>query len=375
MKPIQIKTMLDLAKEARLKGKNFVPMFTGEAGLGKSEICQAWVADQRKKNAAFGFVDVRIAYMEAPDLIGFPETEKDKNGEVRTKHRLPEFWPTEGEGLLLFEEPNRGTTGVMNCLMQVLTDRQIHNYKLPPGWIIAACVNPDSAEYDVNAMDTALRNRFQEFEVEFDHVGFSEYIEAANWHENIVMFINAGTWLYKGAGQIAKGHKYISPRTWSQMNAAEVAGASGNRVAHRLVSQSILGKEIGEEYHKFCYDQAPVTANDLIKDYKNAMKRLKEQCSKESYAGDMIAQTVESVIKNYGGAKKDCKANQVDEETMVEVAKTIPADHAINLIKECGFKQSQGQVTTFFKDFIKRYPELGTILKSNLTVSRGTAGK
>lgn len=375
MKPIQIKAMLDLATEARKKGKNFIPMFTGEAGLGKSEICQEWVKDQRKKNPKFGFVDCRIAYMEAPDMIGFPETEKDPSGVVRTKHRLPEFWPTEGEGLLLFEEPNRGTTGIMNCLMQILTDRKVHNYTLPEGWIIAACVNPDSAEYDVNAMDTALRNRFQEFEIEFDHVSFMEFIENQNWHQNVTMFVSSGVWQYKTAGQIAKGHKYISPRTWSQMNAAEVAGASNHRVAHRLVSQSILGKDVGDEYHKFCYDQAPVTAQDLLKDRKGAIKRLKEQCSKESYAGDMVAQTVESIIKHYGGLKKDCKSDQVDEEVMVEVAAIIPADHAVNLIKECGFKQSKGQVTTFFRDFVQRHPELAKILKSNITLNRATGAK
>jgi chromosomal replication initiation ATPase DnaA len=53
MKPIQIMAMLDLALAARKAGKVFNPMFTGEAGLGKSEICQAWVKKQRQKNPVF----------------------------------------------------------------------------------------------------------------------------------------------------------------------------------------------------------------------------------------------------------------------------------------------------------------------------------
>jgi hypothetical protein len=372
MKPSNIFAVLDLAYEARKQGRTINPMFTGEAGLGKSEITQAWVKKQRERNPKFGFIDLRIAYMEAPDLIGFPETEKDQNGVVRTMHRLPEFWPTEGEGLILLEEPNRGTTGVMNCLMQALTDFKVHNYTLPPGWMFAACINPDSSEYDVNTMDAALKDRFVEFEVEYDPVTFMEFIEAQDWHQSIQMFIGSGIWIYKTTKEIGKDGKYISPRTWSKVNAAEKAGVNKSRALHRLTVCSILGKDIGNEYHKFCYDSAPVTAADIIKDRSGAFKRLRDQSDPSKYQGDMIAATVESIEKNYGGLKKDCKADQIDEDTMAEVAKIIPSDHAVNLIKQCGYKQSKGQITNFFKEFTKRHPELVQVLKDNIKLNRAT---
>ena len=375
MKPSNIFAVLDLAYTARTQGKAINPIFTGEAGLGKSEITQAWVKKQRERNPEFGFLDLRIAYMEAPDLIGFPAEGKDKNNLDRTKHLLPEFWPTEGEGLILLEEPNRGTTGVMNCLMQLLTDFKVHNYTLPKGWMIAACINPDSSEYDVNTMDAALKDRFVEFEVEFDHISFMDFIDASNWHDSVQMFISSGMWTYKTTKEIGKDGKYISPRTWSKVNAAEMAGVDKNRALHRLTVQSILGKDIGNEYHKFRYDAAPVTASDILKDRKSAMKRLQDQSDPSTYQGDMIAATVESIEKYYGGLKKDCKADQIDEDTMAEVAKIIPADHAVNLIKECGFKQSKGQISDFFKDFVKRHPELIQVIKDNIKLSRATGVK
>ena len=372
MKPSNIFAVLDLAREARSQGRTLNPIFTGEAGLGKSEITQAWVKKQRERNPKFGFLDLRIAYMEAPDLIGFPSEGKDKNGTARTMHLLPEFWPTEGEGLILLEEPNRGTTGVMNCLMQLLTDFKVHNYTLPPGWMIAACINPDSSEYDVNTMDAALKDRFVEFEVEFDHMSFIDFIEAAGWHESVRMFVGSGIWTYKDTKSIGKDGKYISPRTWSKVNAAEMAGVNKSRQLHRLTVQSILGKDIGNEYHKFCYDSAPVTAADLLKDKSAAIKRLKSQSDPSTYQGDMIAATVESIEKAYGGLKKDCKADQIDEDLMAEVAHIIPSDHAVNLIKQCGYKQSKGQITNFFKDNTKRHPTLVQVLKANIQISRAT---
>jgi hypothetical protein len=370
MKPSHIFSVMDTAMEARELDEVFNPLFTGEAGLGKSQIVQQWVKSQQKTNPEFGFIDLRIAYMEAPDLIGFPETELDKHGVARTKHRLPEFWPTTGSGLLLLEEPNRGTTGVMNCLMQLLTDRKIHNYTLPKGWIIAGCINPDSSEYDVNSMDAALKNRFVPFEVEYDHMSFIDYVEGSSWDDKLATFLKSGIWIYKTTKEIAKDSQYVSPRTWSQVNAAEKAGAHKSRNMHRLIVQSILGKDIGNEYHKFCYDQAPVTAQDLLKDEEAALNRLKQQSDPSTYQGDMIAATVESIEKAYGGIKKNCKDSQVHEDLMVQVAKIIPADHAVNLIKACGFKQSNGQINSFFQEFTKRHPELINILKSNLKVSR-----
>ena len=370
MKPSSIFSVMDTALEARKLGEVLNPLFTGEAGLGKSQVVQQWVKKQKEKNPEFGFIDLRIAYMEAPDLIGFPETEIDANGVARTKHRLPEFWPTSGSGLLLLEEPNRGTTGVMNCLMQLLTDRKVHNYELPKGWVIAGCVNPDSSEYDVNTMDAALKNRFVEFEVEYDHMTFIDYVELSSWDEKLATFLKSGIWIYKTTKEIAKEAKYISPRTWSQVNAAEMAGAHKSRNMHRLIVQSILGRDIGNEYHKFCYDQAPVTAQDLIKDVDAALNRLKQQSDPNTYQGDMIAATVESIEKAYGGLKKNCKDGQIDEDLMVAVAKVIPSDHAVNLIKACGFKQANGQINSFFQDFTKRHPELINILKSSLKVGR-----
>ena len=115
-----------------------------------------------------------------------------------------------------------------------------------------------------------------------------------------------------------------------------------------------------------------MTAQDILKDKVSAFKRLEDQSDPSKYQGDMVAATVESIEKNYGGLTKDCRADQIDEDTMAEIAKIIPADHAVNLIKNCGYKQSKGQITTFFKEFTSRHPDLVKILKDNIKISRAT---
>lgn len=387
MNPIRILDVLTLATKARMNGDIYNPLFTGDAGLGKSAICQMFCKIMRTTgfpehgidaNPDYGFIDLRIAYMEAPDMIGFPESETDKNNLRRTVHNLPEFWPTDPnwQGLILIEEPNRGTTGVMNCLMQLLTDRVVHKMTLPEGALLASCINPDTAEYDVNAMDAALRNRFEEYEIEYDAIAFIDYMEDQGWNANVQHFIRSGVWLYKDTKAIADDGKYISPRTWSKVEAAEKAGVGENRLLHRETMCSILGRDIGNEYHKFCYDEAPVVAVDFIKERSKAFKRLEKQSDPSTYKGDMILVTIDSIVQNYSCKKGDDKVNgKVGEDTMAAVAKIIPSDQAINLIKACGFKQSGGSLTSFFKTFVKRHPSLIGVIKGNIKIDRSVNKK
>ncbi len=372
MKPSLIPQILDLAQAARRNGHVFNPLFVSHAGLGKSEICQTWVRDQQKKDPKFGFLDLRIAYLEAPDVVGMLDVIKDSDGTVRSSHCLPDFWPTEGSGLILLEEPNRASSSVMNTLMQLLTDRKVHKYTLPPGWMIAACINPETSEYDVNTMDAALKDRFEIFQVEFDHLAFAEFIESRDWHEPLVRFVNSGLWIYKTPDTVSAESSYVSPRTWSKVNTAEKAGVGQDRMLHRLMSSAVLGKDIGRAYHEFCYEQAPVTAQDLLKNKKEAMARLKEHSNKDKYQGDMIAATVESISKHYGGDPKTCPADKVDEDLMAEVAQTIPSDQAVTLIKSCSYSvaKQHGSLKDFLKEFIKRHPSLLATIKDNIAISK-----
>lgn len=384
MKPVQILNVMELAKSARQINQRFSPLFRGHAGLGKSEILQEWVTLQREKDPNFGFIDLRIAYLEAPDFIGHIK-ELQVAERWRTTYCLPSFWPTEGSGLLLLEEPSRGTTSVMNCLMQLMTDRKVGpDYKLPDGWIIAAADNPADANYDVNTMDTALSDRFEVFEIDYDPTTFFKFAEKANWDSNIVLFLKSGEWAYKDPTSINSkdGGKYISPRTWSKMNAAEKAGARDRgKQFHHMICSSILGKHIGNAYYKVCWDDAPVTAQDLINNAETALAKLKEQSSPKTYQGDRVAVTVESIIANYGGLSEKnggkCKADQIDEDLMAQVATIIPSDQAINLIRECGFKghKDSGGMNNFLKGFMERHTDCVDILRSNIKISKVTDAK
>jgi hypothetical protein len=329
VKPSQIFEILDLAKAARKNGHTFNPCFVSPPGLGKSEIVAQWA-----KAHGMGFIDVRLAYKEAPDMVGFPSVEKI-NGRSRTVFNTPEFWPNEGEGVLFLDEVNRGTNAVMNTIMQLLTDRKVDKYDLPPGWIIVAAINPENEENDVNTMDPALKNRFEMFEVQYDAESFIAYMKATDWDKRVVDFVRGNFWRYAKPEEISGnvGSKYISPRSMSKLNAALKAGVDQkNENIQSIVFESVLGLHYGKQFLNFISKERPVSVRDLQENEREALARLKVFSNADNYQNGHISLFVE-----------DLKANYVDipDEVLANVLLALPADQGYNVLRELEYSRKE----------------------------------
>lgn len=325
MKPQDIFQILDLAKTAREKKLVWNPLFQGDAGLGKSQIIQQWVKQEQEKDPSFGFIDLRLANREAPDLVGFPKV-VSKGGKDRTDFMLPAFWPTEGKGVLLLEEPNRAHSSVLNAIMELLTDRKVQEYTLPDGWMIVAAINQDDGNYQVTQMDPALKDRFEIFDVQYDHASFVSFTEKKEWNPALRAYIKK-MWTYKTPSDISDSGKYISPRTLSKVNTALECNLEKNHSLLYTVLVAELGKHVGGELYKFMVDQTPVTTEDILKDKEAAFTKLKMYCNPKDLRSDMINVTVDSLIKAYDKDK-------VNFDLVHEVMDIIPADQGGELIKK-----------------------------------------
>ena len=113
------KEVLDISCEA-----NVSLWLWGAHGIGKSSLVA-----QCAQEKGIGFIELRCAQLDSPDLRGVP----DKGSDART-HSLPTAeLPSGCEGVLFLDELNRVSSCVMAALFQLAFDRQIGQYKLPPG--------------------------------------------------------------------------------------------------------------------------------------------------------------------------------------------------------------------------------------------------
>lgn len=87
----EIKVLLKSTRKA-----NVVPLVWGDSGIGKSQTVKQF-ADENNLQ----FIDLRLGQMETGDLVGLPAREGD-----RTIWLKPEWFPTEGEGVLFLDEIN-----------------------------------------------------------------------------------------------------------------------------------------------------------------------------------------------------------------------------------------------------------------------------
>ncbi|MBN1419941.1 MAG: AAA family ATPase [Planctomycetes bacterium] len=140
--------MLSVIDAARRAG---VPLLiAGATGIGKSEIIEQYA---RQRGIAVKLL--HLTQLEPPDLVGLPYR---KGG--RTLYAPPAALPRDGEGILVLEELNRADALIRAAIFELLTSRRIHQYVLPPGWMLAATINPPAPSYQVHPLDPALRDRF-----------------------------------------------------------------------------------------------------------------------------------------------------------------------------------------------------------------------
>lgn len=355
MKPSEIFDILDLTVRARKMGRVFNPLFVGAPGLGKSEIVQQWC-----KKHDMPFVDLRAALQEAPDMIGFPFVQVVK-GRQRTVRALPMFWPTADEkpaGVLLLEEPNRGTTAVLNTFMQLLTDRKVEDYQLPEGWIIVGCINPENEQYDVTTMDPALKDRFEIFNIDYNRDIFVSYMRNTKWDKTIISFVESKTWGYVKPEDVAKteGAKYISPRTLSKLNNASQAGIP-NEHFEKIIYESILGRNVGLTFYHFKNNEQPVTLDELRnkKTVREALEKLRVLSDPKMYKADTVAITVRDILED----------GTIDDNLLAQVLLAISADQGHQLIKELELKRKQKSGTLLDK-IATDFPDVQKYMKNVL---------
>lgn len=167
----RVEAILEVAYRARRAA-----LLEGPTGIGKSELVGA-VA----KKLGIAHVVLDLSLLEPPDLVGLPSIEGN-----RTRYALPRFLPEDGAGILMLEELNRAERYIQQPALQLLTARRLHEYVLPPGWVVFAAINPETGDYQVTPLDAALRARFLEVPVRADRASWLAWASAHDVHPAVL---------------------------------------------------------------------------------------------------------------------------------------------------------------------------------------------
>jgi hypothetical protein len=297
-----------------------VLFITSKPGVAKSAIGRSIAT-----KLGFRYLDMRLSMSDESDFK-YPYLEdltQDGQTFKVSGYAVPK-WAFESNQIptiIHFEELNRAPQFVRNAALQILLEREIGDFKFNDNVLMMASGNlGDEDGTDVEEFDSALNNRL----IHIDHVlGVDEWLKSFavdKCHRLIVSYIKTHPeQIYKTSDNM-KG--YATPRSWTMMskfitdNYGKEASARDflpllRKVAHGYVGNSAM------KFLQYCEDMLNISIQDVINNYDGVKKDLAKynrdknseliQSLKEIDISTLNDKQLGNIVKFLGGVGDDEK--------------------------------------------------------------------
>lgn len=206
-------------------------MLWGPPGVGKSQI----VAQVAAKHGV-PLVDMRLAQMEPTDLRGIPF----RDGATivwAPPAALPDATRHGSRGILFLDEITSAVPTVTAAAYQLILDRRLGEYKVPPGWAILAAGNRHGDRGVTYPMPAPLANRFAHYEIEPTLEDWVVWADRTGVDERLIAFLRFRPDLLFAFDPTRAAGAFPSPRSWSFVDRALAKFAD----APDLLTESLNG--------------------------------------------------------------------------------------------------------------------------------------
>lgn len=198
-----------LVKEQLAGGAPQPVMLWGPPGIGKSDIVKT-----ATKECGIELRDIRLAQLDPVDLRGVPTVE---NGQ--TKWAIPSFFPTDPEsaGIIFLDELSAADPSIQVTAYQLLLDRRIGEYEVPPKWIIVAAGNRAEDNAVSLPMSSALANRMMHLELHAEPEAWAQWASKKGLDPSVIGFIRFRPEMLFAPGKDCE-RGWPSPRSWEHVS-------------------------------------------------------------------------------------------------------------------------------------------------------------
>lgn len=320
------------------------PFVWGKHGLGKSSIVKQIAAEGN-----MGFIDMRCSQMEASDLRGLPDRQdgrttylppaempvgdmrqeqileallqpflaggelplafKAKAGNLEERHNellgfietdiqarrvydqtLKRLQPRFEHGIIFLDELNRAQDDVQQASFQFVLDREIGQYRLPPGWSVVTAGNYNEGYQVSGFTDPAFLDRFCHLTFSAGDTTMEDWIfyMSQAYQEDAVAVIEFASQNIKHLdGDVdAELGFTIQPsrRSWDAVVRVQMAATkhhfNGDAVTEVLAG--LVGRELALSFSRY---NCPVKPRELLTKGVNAHKKLLDSLNRGQLIG------------------------------------------------------------------------------------------
>jgi hypothetical protein len=249
---------------------------TSKPGVAKSAIGRS-IAEKM----GFRYMDIRLSMVDETDVGLYPSV--SDIDDVKCLDFVVPRWAIESNKqptIIHFEELNRASQQVRNAALQILLERQIGTeFRFNDNVLMMSSGNlGDEDGTDVEEFDSALNNRL----IHINHtLAVDEWITdfaEKNCHRMITSFIKANPEkMYQPATDNTKA--YATPRSWTMLSEFIVANfgqESSPREFLPLLREVAFGYvgNTAQRFLQYCEDMMNISIQDVLNNYDGVKKDL-----------------------------------------------------------------------------------------------------
>jgi hypothetical protein len=266
----------------------------GQSGVGKSQIMHQIAQDMNLSRVA----DVRTAHFSILGG-GVPKLQGD-NDRFFNILLPPQFPDTDESALVFFDEINQGMQHAISMFFSLIEDRSLYDYKLGNKTTIVAAMNPNTANYVVQNIESnaALRRRLKFLYVVSNAKDFLTHASTSRFHHTdtecraigptskpchpaVLEFLKGSPSLVEDAKAREQNKQYACPASWQTISldsyVMDYSQIPLDSEAAKIRFGSSIGMTMAQQLVGFFHDRsATLSAEDVVLHFSSVQEKLEK---------------------------------------------------------------------------------------------------